>query len=62
MITAKDLRIILVALNDYQMHAGFDNYDNSTANYHREKFGNPEKTIHPVIDRVYAELVKREQS
>jgi hypothetical protein len=62
MITSKDLRIILTALNDYNMNASFDNWDNSTANYHRANFGNPEKTIQPVIDRIFQELTKREQS
>jgi hypothetical protein len=65
MLTKKDLEIINAALAQYEamMDEGYDDelgHGTSEAyEFHKEDFGNPEKTINATRARVLAELHKR---
>jgi len=65
MLTKKDLEIINAALAQYQSMMD-DGYDDELGHgtspvylFHKEDFGNPEKTIAATRARVYQEIAKR---
>ena len=65
MITTKDLEIINTALAQYQalLEDGYDDEtgkpDNLAYDYHKEKYGNPEKTVEATRLRIHKMLEKR---
>lgn len=65
MITTKDLQIINQALAQYQaiLDDGYDDETGKSNNFaydcHKEKFGNPEKTVEATRQRIHRLLEKR---
>ena len=59
-LTRKDLQIINAALAYYQSE--IDDEDGSMAEFHKESFGNPVKTVEATRNRVFKEMAKREGS
>ena len=65
MITTKDLQIINTALAQYQalLDDGYDDEtgkpDNHAYNSHKQKFGNPEKTVEATRQRIHKLLEKK---
>ena len=65
MITTKDLQIINTALAQYQalLDDGYNDEtgkpDNVAYDYHKQKYGNPEKTIEATRQRVHNLIQKR---
>lgn len=60
-LTIKDLQIINIALAHYQSEVE-DIPGNITAEYHKNVFGNPTKTIEGTRNRVFIEINKRERT
>ena len=66
MITTKDLQIINTALAQYQalLEDGYDDEDGNAAdnlayNYHKQEYGNPEKTVEATRQRIHKLLEKK---
>lgn len=65
MITTKDLQIINQALAQYQalIEDGYDDEtgkpNNHVYDYHKQEYGNPEKTVEATRQRIHKLLEKR---
>jgi len=65
MITTKDLQIINTALAQYQalLDDGYNDEtgkpDNFAYDYHKQEYGNPEKTVEATRERIHKLLAKR---
>ena len=65
MITTKDLQIINQALAQYQalLDDGYNDEtgkpDNSAYDYHKQEYGNPEKTVEATRKRIFKLLEKK---
>ena len=65
MITTKDLQIINTALAQYQalLDDGYNDKtgkpDNPAYDYHKQEYGNPEKTVEATRERIHKLLAKR---